>query len=124
MKQKHPINPYKQENKVPKLPSNPTMQQEVIHRLLCIFAHATPTSQHKALLFQIVASEDPTPSHRPHEKGNPRRSLHPLNTLPRKAYLKRSMQHKIGRSRIKDTLPRRTPPSILFLKGENVPFGL
>jgi hypothetical protein len=49
MKRKHPDNPYKLENKVPELLCKPTMEQEVIRRFLRIFAHATPTSQHKAL---------------------------------------------------------------------------
>ena len=80
MKRKHPINPCKLENKVPELLCKPAME----HRLLRIFAHATPTGQYKALLFQIITSKDLTSSRCPHEEGNPWGSLHPPNTLPRK----------------------------------------
>jgi hypothetical protein len=91
------------------MPNSTAMQQEVIHRLIRILAHAAPASQHKAPLFQIITSENPAPSRRPYEEGNPRRSLYPPNALPRKANLGWNMQHMIERTRIKTTPLIRVP---------------
>ena len=104
-RRKHPFNPHKMKNKTPQLSSSPTMQQEVVYCFISIFAHTTPPSQNHAPSFQVVTSENATPSCRPRKEGNPGRCLDTPNALPRKTIHWGNNEHLIERLRIKDALP-------------------
>jgi hypothetical protein len=85
------------------------MQQEMIHRLIRVFAHTAPASQRHAFLFQVITRENPNPGRSPHKEGNPRGSLHTPNALPREASRRGGTQHMIERTRVKPTLPSWSP---------------
>jgi len=81
----------------------------MIHRFLITAAHTAPIRQRETMEHQIIQGKYPTMSCNPHEESHTFRNLDFLNTLPRKARDRSTLDLIVKGLNIELTIPIKTP---------------